>query len=211
MAGHAHLKFVMTECSKTQIRLTGLKYQLLCRNLLQIINIWAASWQNQQNECAPSEDSDQLPGHLPSLVRVLAVRMKKAWVLSYPLSAQRRLWSDWVDAQADLSLRWAHMPFCWFCHEVAHLLRRQSTVQSIRQGKEIREPTWIRTCSIHHIDVINGNIATVTGTHKSLKHEIKGRGLGWYRCHSVDPFVPLCSHSKPHWTTKLGTMLVKKQ
>ena len=26
--------------------------------------------------CAPSEDSDQ-PGHLPSLIRVLAVRMKK--------------------------------------------------------------------------------------------------------------------------------------
>ena len=34
--------------------------------------------------------------------------MKKAWTLSYPLSAQRRLWSDWADAQADLSLRWAH-------------------------------------------------------------------------------------------------------
>ena len=40
-------------------------------------------------ECAPSEDSDQ-PGHLPSLTRVFAVRMKKAWVLSYPMSAQRR-------------------------------------------------------------------------------------------------------------------------
>ena len=26
MAGHAQLKFVMTECSKTQIRLTGLKF-----------------------------------------------------------------------------------------------------------------------------------------------------------------------------------------
>ena len=26
MAGHAQLKFVMTECSKTQIRLTGLIY-----------------------------------------------------------------------------------------------------------------------------------------------------------------------------------------
>ena len=39
---------------------------------------------------------------------VFAVRMKKVWVLSYPLSAQRRLWSDWVDAQADLSLCWAH-------------------------------------------------------------------------------------------------------
>ena len=49
---------------------------------------------------APSEDSDQ-PGHLPSLIRVFAVRIKKAGVLSYPLSAQRRLWSDWADAQAD--------------------------------------------------------------------------------------------------------------
>ena len=57
---------------------------------------------------APSEDSDQ-PGHPPSLIRVFAVRMKKAWVLSYPLSAQERLWSDWADAQADLSPRWVHI------------------------------------------------------------------------------------------------------
>ena len=56
-------------------------------------SIWATSWQNQQNDCAPSEDSDQ-PGQLPSLIRVFAVHMNKAWVLSYPLSAQRRLWSD---------------------------------------------------------------------------------------------------------------------
>ena len=68
---------------------------------------WATSWQNQQNDCAPSEDLDQ-PGHPPCLIRAFAVRMKKGWVLSYPLSAQRRLWSDWADAQADLSLRWAH-------------------------------------------------------------------------------------------------------
>ena len=74
--------------------------------------IWAATWQNQQSECAPSEDSDQ-PGHPLSLIRVFAVRMKKAWVLSYPLSAQRRLirlggcpgWS---------SLRWAHSHFVGF-------------------------------------------------------------------------------------------------
>ena len=33
---------------------------------------------------------------------------------------QRRLWSDWTDAQTDLSLRWAYMSFCWFCHAVAH-------------------------------------------------------------------------------------------
>ena len=45
---------------------------------------------------------------------VFAVRMKKAWVLSYPLSAQRRLWSDWADAHAELSLRWAHSHFVGF-------------------------------------------------------------------------------------------------
>ena len=75
--------------------------------------IWAASWQNQQNDCAPSKDSDQ-PGHPPSLIRVFAVHMKKAWVLGYPLSAQRRLWSSWMDAQADLSLHWVHSQFVGF-------------------------------------------------------------------------------------------------
>ena len=78
-----------------------------------IIIILAATRQNQQNDCAPSEDSDQ-PGHPPSLIRVFAVRMKKPWVLSCPLNAQRRLWSDWADAQADLSLCWAHSHFVAF-------------------------------------------------------------------------------------------------
>ena len=32
MAGHAQLKLVVTECSKTQIRLTRLNYILLFRN-----------------------------------------------------------------------------------------------------------------------------------------------------------------------------------
>ena len=36
--------------------------------------------------CAPSEDSDQ-PGHSPSLIRVFTARLKKAMILSYPLSA----------------------------------------------------------------------------------------------------------------------------
>ena len=69
---------------------------------------------------APSKDSDQ-PGHLPSLNRVFAVRMKKHWALNYLLSAQWRLWSDWADAQADLILRWVHMSFCWFCRAVAQV------------------------------------------------------------------------------------------
>ena len=59
----------------------------------------------QQNECAPSEDSDQ-PGHPPSPIRVFAVRIKKPWVFSYPLSAQRR------------------QPICWLSHVVAQMSYR---------------------------------------------------------------------------------------
>ena len=44
-----------------------------CKNFSLWFN-WATTWQNQQNECAPSEDSDQ-PGHPPRLIRVFAVRL----------------------------------------------------------------------------------------------------------------------------------------
>ena len=69
--------------------------------------------QKQVFSCVPSEGLDH-PGHPPSLIRVFTVRMKEAWVLSYPLSAQQRLWSDWADAQADLSLRRALSHFVGF-------------------------------------------------------------------------------------------------
>ena len=43
--------------------------------------------------------------------------MKKVWVLSDPLNAHQRLWSDSADAQADMSLRWAHIfiLLVWSC------------------------------------------------------------------------------------------------
>ena len=66
---------------------------------------------------------------------VFAVRMQKAWVLSYPLSAQQITWSDWADAQADLSLRWAHMPFCWFCHALARIVLTVSIRMEQNIGK----------------------------------------------------------------------------
>ena len=68
--------------------------------------------------CAPSKDSDQ-PGHLPSLIIVFAVRMMKAWTLSYPLIAQRRLWSETsLGAQVSLlvlSRRGSHVLSCFQC------------------------------------------------------------------------------------------------
>ena len=57
----------------------------------------STSWQNQQNECAPSDDSDQ-PG-------------RSVWSES-SLAAWRNLGS--LAAQADLSLRWAYTHFVCF-------------------------------------------------------------------------------------------------
>ena len=42
------------------------------------------------------------------------------WVSS---CGQRRLRSGCADARADLSLRWAHRSFCWFCHAAADILK----------------------------------------------------------------------------------------
>ena len=55
---------------------------------------------------------------LGSLIRVLAVRMKKHWVLSYPLSVQRRLIRlGGCPGLSESSL--GAQSFCWFCHEAA--------------------------------------------------------------------------------------------
>ena len=46
------------------------------------------------------------------------------WIAKDPkfLHVDSEDWSDWADAKADLSLRWANRSFCWFCHEVAQIL-----------------------------------------------------------------------------------------
>ena len=66
--------------------------------------IWerAAARQNQQNDLCAQQRLESA-GHPPRLIRVFAVHMKKPWDLRYLMSGQQRLWSDWVDAQADLS------------------------------------------------------------------------------------------------------------
>ena len=54
-------------------------------------------------------------------IRVFAVRMKKAWVLSFPLSIQRRLWSDWADARL-IRVFAGRTSFCQFCNMAAHFI-----------------------------------------------------------------------------------------
>ena len=42
-----------------------------------------------------------------------------------------------ADAQADLSLRWAHRSFCWFCHAVAHVIHSSLVIYNNFSMKEI--------------------------------------------------------------------------
>ena len=70
---------------------------------LWLFQLWIKELEyNRSNKmsCTHSEDSDQ-SGHQPECFFM------------------QRLGSDWVDAHADLSLCWARVPFCWFCHASA--------------------------------------------------------------------------------------------
>ena len=83
----AHLTLTIGACSSAQHTwLAQLKIFMKGRK-----PTWAASRQNQQNDVRPAKTLISLGGC-----------MKKVWVLSYPMSAQGRLWSDWAHAQADL-------------------------------------------------------------------------------------------------------------
>ena len=55
--------------------------------------------------CVPSEDSDQ-PGHPRSLIRAFACPKCVAKDPMFLHADNEDWWSDWADAQADLSLRW---------------------------------------------------------------------------------------------------------
>ena len=119
------------------------------------------------NWCAFSEDTDQ-PGHPPSLISVFAVSMKKACALSYQMNAQRRLWSAWASAQADLSLRWVHA-ILLVCRQLAQIKSLQ-LCRDLRTGVlgDLAHPgmphNLIRESFIHvHQDVFTESNDSVSG------------------------------------------------
>ena len=102
---------------------------------------------NQQKDLCPqrklrsawAEDSDQ-PGHL----------LSAQWVAKDPnfLQVDSKDWSDWVDAQADLSLRCVHRSFCWFCCAVAQTLWSfyNNTVEQVEEVLQSFHVCWWSVC-----------------------------------------------------------------
>ena len=96
-----------------------------------------AAWKKKTNRmtCAPFEESDR-PGQPTCLIRVFAVRSIGSYGLKVPSCGQRRLWSDWADAQADLRLCRAHIWFCLFCRaptQMTSSLQKQMSSQGIKK------------------------------------------------------------------------------
>ena len=98
----------------------------------------SATWQNQQNESVPSEDSDQ-PWHPPSLIRVFASAWRKLGSLA----------TSW--AQNEDSDQTGRMPrLIWvfagrtvillFCHVAAHIYTKDGTKYNTTNGKRKDSP-----------------------------------------------------------------------
>ena len=87
MAGHAQLKFVMTECSKTQIRLTGLK----CQYCLITGLIWTGYICLLQTKWAPTSEfvSSSIPSWQISTAHAQPFRGARdlAFCLKVPLDS----------------------------------------------------------------------------------------------------------------------------
>ena len=97
--------------------------------------IWAASWQKQQNGMCTQQRVRSAWASAAWPESSLSAWKKKS-ILSYPLSAQRILWSDWVDAQADLCLRLAHSYFVVFVMRQLNYLSAKCIIYYNRSGGE---------------------------------------------------------------------------
>ena len=143
--------------------------------------------------------------------------MKKAWVLSYLLSTQRRLWSDWVDAQADLSLLLGPHSFCWFCHVVAQIQIRSSSTKS-------QQYVWISIFHKYHKTPKNSEpekfaVVTLKLNKEALPwSNVSKRCRGnckqcrpWSHCSSRSSLIWVCTVCPDLSVRKLRIILVKRR
>ena len=94
--------------------------------------------------CAPGEDSDQ--SEQSSLCAQWVAKDGPKLFFMWTAKTLIR-----PDAQADMSVRWAHKPFCRFCHALAHrsfyfMFQRYS----IRTRKYISKDRW-NACSADYL------------------------------------------------------------
>ena len=97
----------------------------LCWTIIDFVSVKAKeSWNEPTHDktnkmaCAPSEDSDQ-PGLCPGWSESSLSTWRKLGSLATHWAHSED--SDQTGMPRLICLRWAHMPLCWFCHEVAQI------------------------------------------------------------------------------------------
>ena len=119
-AYEAHWSVNVFHCWNGKCILHGNSY-VTCQLSYRIYNNWDATWQNQQSDSAPSEDSDQ-PGHPQSLISLRCPHEERLGsYLPIERTAKTLIRLGGCPGWSESSLG-AHS-FCWFCHVVAHILK----------------------------------------------------------------------------------------
>ena len=115
---HVMRKSVYAICKQQKYRLSFQFSEVYEKCIESIKKKSSFRWGSSNLSCLMTKPTKW---HPPSLISLRCAL--NGWLRTkFSSCGQRRFWSNWADDQADLSLLWAHMPFCWFCHEVAHFM-----------------------------------------------------------------------------------------
>ena len=133
------------------------------------------TWQNQQSDCAPIEDSDQ-PGHLPSLIRVFGSSLCAQWVAKDPSFLHAD--SEYSDQTGRIPrLIWVfagrtHTLLVLSCHGLISVIKYLSYKPSAnRVGRKCKTPhTCIREILIFLIYNITNMQCIESVSHPYIRH-----------------------------------------
>ena len=131
--------------------------------LHRIVTMWASTWQNQQSDCVPSEDSDQ-PGYLPSLISLCcALNGLLSTQAFFMQTVKTRIRP--ADAQADLSslgavtllvLSWHSSNDLPWIRSATHCVgMKELWVLDIPLSAQTDQPAWMgRLICLHYTQII---------------------------------------------------------
>ena len=113
--------------------------QILCMLIAEALSI-SPNQSQRKKICAPSEDSDQT-ARMRSLIRVFTGRMLDSLGCKVSPCGQRRLLSDYSDAQTDLSIPCAHMSERTFSHVVTQMVKSVNYQIQMPQASKWKLPS----------------------------------------------------------------------
>ena len=86
---------------------------------------------------------------LRTLLRIVAGRILDSSGYKVSSCGQRRLWSDCAEAQAELSLHWAHMRESTYSHVAALLL-----INKVRKTCQPIYRAWVKSLAVNQLHVV---------------------------------------------------------